>query len=127
MKNKVWMYSLGCESYSVAWISFAARSSDPTNFTLEEEDRTLGGSSKLTLGIFSLLCSNKPSVHLYHCVLGHHQLPENSRRRQLGLFNVKFWSWSSNVHCSRRPTFLPWDPISPCGPKDDNSHVSVHT
>lgn len=82
---------MGCESYSVAWISFAARSSDPSNFTLEEEDRTLGGSSKPTLGIFSLLCSNKPSVHLFRCVQRHHQLPENSMRRQLGLFDVNFW------------------------------------
>lgn len=37
------------------------------------------------------MCSNKPSVHLFRCVLGYHQLPENSRRRQLGLFDVKFW------------------------------------
>lgn len=42
-----------------------------------------------------------------------------------------FWCnllvWSSNVHCSRRPTFLPWDPISPCGQKVDNGHIIVHT
>lgn len=114
---------MGQRSYPVAWVSFAARSSDPTDFTLKEKDLSLGDFSKVFLQIF--IPNNRPSVHLFHCVLVFHQLPDNNMRTQLDQIDK-----NENVQIQAadlRPTFFPWDPISPCGRKDHDSQVPVDT